>query len=1003
MNNENHSENQTDRDLANSAWAEILEQRNQSTLSGNSEESKPVEKTVDASLAEKVNLSSELMDDLELDGQLRVLGKMSDSQNSFVDTVVAQTHAQSTMAKQSRPRLPILKPSFASEDTVLEDEEIIYATSADDFDDTSLVTLSRKVPRRGSVALFASLITLLLIGCFLGSMWWVGTASPTEDVLASKKTTGLPVPNEPAALPAPDEIAAKPDGSKVILDPSNDSQQDALETSSAVDADTNGFAIGEALADQSKDVAEDLVNAEGANEEGANDDSLTAATEGFAKNEWERIPNDPLDANSSLVDATRELDPAVESTESTESNLATSEDTKIVEDHKLYNADGVLWDSHLDWNLALQFHKNGAGSVDLNGKRLQAVILQDNAAFLLREISAQLQRRVGFLENRLGSKVNGSISVDGTSYSFDHISQLDETVEKVRQHITKLNIRLLSVKDLMTIRAGYREGIFANQKGFSSIDLSGKNLRFYTEDEVFTICSVLSSSEALLRDIAQKRLAWEGEEEIRLSEPTHKISIAPKAFLLFAKSGSLHLPDPIYSGQSIARIQDLYPSELLSMLQNAPSVNLFRNVQEFQEAKDYVYANGPPEMKMRLKIDKFERLLVKGSPLSEETQRLLQDYQARLARTLRSARGRATNPGDGIAMEPLFEVLAKRTDLQGLPLAMGDQCKSDTAEIHDLKQVSSSVGRTINRFNGSLGSRDMAQNDAFRNLTIKKMVSNCMQDHAVNPTSQKLKTIDQILQIDHPRLRLEMIESLRDSGTSAAVELMVNKAKFDLEPEVRIAAIEALKEIDPAQYRRPLLEGLNYPWHVVAEHSAEALVQLNDQDAIAGLIDMLDLPHPQFPIMSNRGLVQRELVGINHMRNCLLCHAPSISESDSVRGLIPHTSKPLPPLYYGSEGGTAVPFAVRADITYLEQDFSVVRPVENSGPWPSEQRFDYVVQKKKLTPKEAEQVARKINATPNRNRNAVIFALRELTGETPADNSSNNWRNIMATRKNKVE
>jgi len=349
-------------------------------------------------------------------------------------------------------------------------------------------------------------------------------------------------------------------------------------------------------------------------------------------------------------------------------------------------------------------------------------------------------------------------------------------------------------------------------------------------------------------------------------------------------------------------------------------------------------------------------------------------------------------------MEPLKNVLAKRPDLQGLPLTMGQECLSNPAETSDLKQVSFAVGRTIGEFNGSLGSRDVAQNDAFRNLSIKEMVSLCMKGHADNPSSQKMKTIDQILQIDHPRLRLEMIEALRKSGSDSAVELMVNKAKFDLEPEVRIAATAALADMDPDDVRDLLLEGLKYPWHVVAEHSAEALVRLDDQEAVPQLIEMLDLPHPHLPFQDNDILVQHELVGINHMRNCLLCHSPSTSSSDSVRGLIPHTSRPLPRSYYEPPGESAVSFTVRADVTYLEQDFSVVQPVKDSAPWPAEQRFDYVVQKKRLTPAEAEKVARQISQSPNRNWNAIVFALQELTGEKPADNSSRNWKLITSGR-----
>jgi len=814
----------------------------------------------------------------------------------------------------------------------------------------------------------------LFIGCWLGSIWWFEAETQTAGFPASTNVTVMP---------------DGADGSKAIPHPSNDLYQEALKIGLAGDDDANRFAACEALADLPKDQC-------------PNDDSRTASTEDTGKNEWERILDELFETDSNLVDANGDFDSTAESAVP---ELIPLGDIKKPKDQRveISSPDGPLWDSQLNWNLALQFHKNGLGSVALNGQPLQAVLLQDNAAFLLREISAQLQRRVGFLKNRLGSKVNGSISVGRTSFDFDHISKLDETVEKVNKHIATLNVRLLSVQELMTVRTRYREGIFANRNRFNSVDLAGKNLRLYTEDEIFTLCSVLSTSEDLLCGLAQKRLAWEQDKEIHSTETERIVCIPPKAFLLFAESGFLYLPDPIYSHQSIPQIQDLYPSELLSMLQNAPSVELFRDEAEFQKAKDYVYANGPPEMQLRLSIDKIDRRLAGPVPLSDEVRAIFETSKSKLVGELRSATRRASNPGDDIAMQPLLDVLAKRKDLHGLPLAMGDQCKSDTAEIHDLKQVSFAVGRTIGAFNGSLGSRDVAQNDAFRNLTIKEMVSRCMQDHAANPTRQKLKTIDQILQIDHPRLRLEMIESLRDSGTDAAVELMVDKAKFDLEPQVRIAATEALADVDAEQYRKSLLDGLNYPWHVVAEHSAEALVRLNDQDAIASLIDMLDLPHPQFPIYSNGELVQRELVGINHMRNCLLCHAPSISTSDTVRGLIPHTTTPLPRNIYDTRGDDPVPFAVRADITYLEQDFSVVRPVEGSGPWPSAQRFDYVVQKKKLTLKEAEQAARQINQTPNRNRNAVIFALRELTGEAPADNSSNNWRNIMAAGRKKVK
>jgi len=487
-------------------------------------------------------------------------------------------------------------------------------------------------------------------------------------------------------------------------------------------------------------------------------------------------------------------------------------------------------------------------------------------------------------------------------------------------------------------------------------------------------------------------------EEAKGIEPTpSKLgnSIAPKAFLTFANYGKLNLPDPRLLDRSLAGIQNLGPSELTRMLRDAPSLELFRDVNEFQQAKDFVYSNGTPAMKLRLEIDKIDRLLqARPVVVTEQAQTVLRDKKISLTSALRREARIRPVPGNSAAMETLGDVLAKRTDLHGLPLNIGVKRYSDANEIEDLSQVSSTLGRMIGQFNGSLGSRDVAQNDAFRNLSIKQAVAYCVR----NPTAQKLKTIDQILQIDHPRLRLEFINALRKSDSAAAIELIANKAKFDLEPEIRVAATDALADIEPEKYRKHLLEGLKYPWHVVAEHSAEALVRLDDQDVVPELIEMLDLPHPQFPVSVNGQLEQRSLVGINHMRNCLMCHAPSLSSMDSSRAEIPHTSRPLPATYYGrltgGVGEDPVPFTARADVTYLEQDFSVVQRVENSGPWPRDQRFDYVVQNKKLTEVEAAKAVERISQTPNRNRNAIIFALRKLTGETPEDNSSRHWRAI---------
>src|SRR5262249_27798850 len=150
-----------------------------------------------------------------------------------------------------------------------------------------------------------------------------------------------------------------------------------------------------------------------------------------------------------------------------------------------------------------------------------------------------------------------------------------------------------------------------------------------------------------------------------------------------------------------------------------------------------------------------------------------------------------------------------------------------------------------------------------------------------------------------------------------------------------------------------------------ADHAAEALVALDDRDAVPALKQLADAPDPTAPYYdwTQKTYVTREVVRINHLGNCLMCHAPSTSQNDLVRGRIPTPGEPLPPpvQYYESQEG----IFVRADVTYLKQDFSVIQPVEHNGAWPQMQRFDYVVRTKPLT---QEQLAeRRRDARTNEN------------------------------------
>jgi hypothetical protein len=205
---------------------------------------------------------------------------------------------------------------------------------------------------------------------------------------------------------------------------------------------------------------------------------------------------------------------------------------------------------------------------------------------------------------------------------------------------------------------------------------------------------------------------------------------------------------------------------------------------------------------------------------------------------------------------------------------------------------------------------------------------------------------------------------------------------YDTDPDTRAAAVDALRARDPAEVTRLLVGHLRYPWARAVEHACEALIALNCTDAVPHLAAAYDLPDPDAPfevdLPGDRGSVfRREVVRVNHLKNCVLCHAPSFVQTDLIRGTVPDLNQPLPPptspSYYTS-GGTQI----AAEYTYLRQDFSVVQPVRNPGPWPTRQRYDYLVSV-------GRHVGLPVTLPPANSpyRRAIGVALRELSGRDP--------------------
>jgi hypothetical protein len=348
----------------------------------------------------------------------------------------------------------------------------------------------------------------------------------------------------------------------------------------------------------------------------------------------------------------------------------------------------------------------------------------------------------------------------------------------------------------------------------------------------------------------------------------------------------------------------------------------------------------------------------------------------------------------------LHKDFRKAGTTEGLPLQLGARCMLDqktaammqtlSKELRSMGFVSvpgiaSSVrlptGRVVNvRGTGIAAGTAPEKVDAFKDW--------CDVNH-IDRLPGTLPTLVQMLQVEDTPARLLLVKELAKSATPATTAALASRALMDLTPEVRQAAIEALQKRPADQYLTLLIKGLRYPWAPVADHAAVALVKLKPEGALPRLVKLLDKANPAGPHIDKTSskTVVKEVVRLNHMRNCLLCHAPSAGPADGmVRAPVPTPGQPLPPAYYQEQSARDW---VRADITFLRQDFSVNLPVDNAAPWPAEQRFDFITRTRKPQPDEKLAIA-----APYPQRDAVLYSLRGITGKD-AGTTSAGWSKML--------
>jgi len=311
----------------------------------------------------------------------------------------------------------------------------------------------------------------------------------------------------------------------------------------------------------------------------------------------------------------------------------------------------------------------------------------------------------------------------------------------------------------------------------------------------------------------------------------------------------------------------------------------------------------------------------------------------------------------------LKALVKARPELSGLPFIMGKDCRAD----EDRSKALDHTAREMHR---------MAEPTFYMSLKNQRAHIAVM--------SQNLIAHDNTVQ---PRA----LRALTSTRQSDATKALARAAVFSPDEALRSQALKALAKRPAEESKDVLLGGLRYPWPAVAQNAARAIVELKRTDLIPQLKAVLDEPDPRGPRKATadgkKVMVAHELVRINHLRNCMLCHPPAeqgkIPEGTLVAD-IPLPSEPLPSFGNYFDESQRSPsrlnnLLVRIDMTYLRQDFSAMGEVAEQAPWPAQQRFDYVVRKRVLTPEEAADLRKRLEGE-SPYRKAAAKALRELTG-----------------------
>jgi hypothetical protein len=356
----------------------------------------------------------------------------------------------------------------------------------------------------------------------------------------------------------------------------------------------------------------------------------------------------------------------------------------------------------------------------------------------------------------------------------------------------------------------------------------------------------------------------------------------------------------------------------------------------------------------------------------------------------------------------------RRPDLAGLPFVMGDACRQrkeqSQAFVLAVDEVREALQATEPIGNGPGPEKPQSFWDHYNKFDRHARKKAASEEDALPPAD--IAALTQMLAPEGQAMHQGLVKYLAKLPHAQATRALVRLAVFSFDDQVRQAALAVLKDRPKEELTEPLLAGLRYPWPAIAQHASEAVVQLGRKDLLPQLAALMDEPDPRGPIATQTDgaatYAVREVVRINHHRNCLLCHPPGntpdvgvnkFGVSDSVvTGAVPSPYESLPSPAHGY-GFSSPDILVRADVTYLQQDFSLLQPVKDAALWPEKQRFDFLVRTRTVPAEAAAEYRAWVQEQgPNYlapHRQAALAALRALTGRDAAP-TAQAWRAVLA-------